>query len=180
MSEFNLKIEDLYEGHKYTEKTRIHTYIIKDDKLYKDIGTNGALSTKWSHVQYGLARFKEAEPELTSYDEWVKDNEHYLVIPTNCKDCSVVKVKTAKFFTRKELLRRYIEHLASIVNEGWKPNWRDAEAIWSIYHSAPTGLHVESWCHISYSNTVFKSDEAAQRVISVAEKEIKELYNVKE
>ena len=54
----------------------------------------------------------EAEPELPSYEDWCRNNEFVYI---KDKD-NISRFHCLSYIlTRKELLRRYIEHLAEIV-----------------------------------------------------------------
>jgi len=91
----------------------------------------------------------EIKPELPSYADWYK---HYAAP------------------TRKDLLHRYIEHLAGIVGKGGFVILYDTDKKEFVPVYSSTMLSSESR---------FISGKAAQRVINHANKELKELYGVK-
>jgi len=94
--------------------------------------------------------WREIETELPSFVEY--DKKHYAAP------------------TRKDLLHRYIEHLAGIVGKGVFVILYDTDKKEFVPVYSSTMLSSESR---------FISGKAAQRVINHANKELKELYGVK-
>lgn len=107
---------------------------------------------------------RESLPELPSYDEWYRNSDGLLV------EKDGISFMYFGTLTRKELLRRYIEHLAGIVGTG---NF----SISYDHYDRQLKLSLRLSSRIDDS-TLF-SEEGAKRVIDHCPKELLELYGVK-
>ena len=118
--------------------------------------------------EFEKTAWRLAKPELPSYDEWLKDNQPAFTMVNH--DYTIVGYAG---LTCKELLRRYIRHLADIVNEGWVAEDNGYNIFFCLVHGEE--LHVcNSGCR---DGTIrFKTGGTASRVINHCPKELKELY----
>ena len=113
--------------------------------------------------------WREKESDLPSYCDWSYD----------------IRINTGPHgvLTTKELIRRYIEHLAGILNEGWVPDWNKyddyASEPHSIYYDHDEGVfHIDGVDFLQSDEIYFKSREAAEKVIKVAEEQLRILFGV--
>jgi len=124
--------------------------------------------TKTVYNDFDKPVWREKEPELPSYDNWLKNNSPAFTMVNH--DYTIVGYAG---LTCKELLRRYIRHLADIVNEGWVAE----DNGYNIIFVSIDGTELQCCRSGVRDDTIrFKTGGTASRVINHCPKELKELY----
>lgn len=115
-------------------------------------------------TQFDKPLWREAQPDLPTYDDWF--DTHY------CHQ---------SILTSKELLRRYIQHLADIVNDGWVPDLKSkVQKKYYIFFNSENVFSVWVHVHVFINVIYFESEDAARRVIDNASQELLELFGVED
>ena len=122
--------------------------------------------------------WREAEPRLPTYDEWLNNNSIITACIENGKGNEFIERNT-DIFTSRELLRRYIQHLADILNDGWVPNWSTNESKFHILMDFDIkGFLVREAFSCMYDIIYFKSEIIAKQILDHAKEQLEELYEV--
>ena len=121
--------------------------------------------------------WREKTAGLPTYEEW--DKNRLKITGLSCACGRHVELEESLYLVEK--IRRYIDHLAEIVNGDWEPNWNDdTSRHYIFYHHHDLELKIGSMYNSVSLDWYFKSEEAAERVIKVAEHELKIAFGVQD
>lgn len=129
---------------------------IEDNKLVIDIPEGMEIDLDNSNLKEGIVKFKS---KVLSYTEVVKNLE--------AKD-KINWINSTVAFSYDAKLRAVVKllNVAEYVNDGWKPNWVDANNKW-FFRIVNGELKIDCYTSISPSVVAFRSREAAKLALEI-------------